>query len=134
MKWIAHTAVTVGLLAAFAVPALALPAKQPNHPHLGATGAAGATGPTGASGPAPKGKAYGYYCRDESKAHVPGKKGTPFSQCVTALAKLNTGKASSPAAACANLSKTHARGQSGTPFSRCVSAGARLLKGEHHHP
>ncbi|MGC9219861.1 MAG: hypothetical protein ACP5H2_00750, partial [Solirubrobacteraceae bacterium] len=29
-------------------------------------------------------KAYGKYCKGESKKHVAGQKGTPFSQCVTA--------------------------------------------------
>ncbi len=30
----------------------------------------------------PKGKAYGYYCKGQSKKHVKGEKGTPFSRCV----------------------------------------------------
>jgi hypothetical protein len=109
--------------------ALARSTKQPSHP---GHGAAGATGATGATGAAPHGKAYGWYCRNESKKHVPGQKGTPFSQCVTAMAKLKNGKSSSPAAACANLSKTHTPGQPGTPYSRCVSAGAKLHQDQHH--
>ena len=111
---------------AFAVaPPLASAAG--NHPGHGHHGATGPTGPTGPSGPAPRGKAYGWYCRNESKQHVPGQKGTPFSQCVTAMAKLRTGKTSSPRTACAALSKKHSPGQSRTPFSRCVSAGDKLL-------
>jgi hypothetical protein len=35
-----------------------------------------------------KAEAYGVYCRGESKQHIKGEKGTPFSQCVTAAAKL----------------------------------------------
>jgi hypothetical protein len=37
----------------------------------------------------PNGKAYGYYCKGFSKKHVKGTKGTPYSRCVTAAAKLN---------------------------------------------
>jgi hypothetical protein len=114
----------------FVSPALALPAKDhPGKP--GATGATGPAGPSGAKGPSSHGKAYGYYCQGQSKRHVAGQKGTPFSQCVTAMAKLATGKADSPEQACAGLSKAHVKGEKGTPFSRCVSAGAKLLKSLH---
>jgi hypothetical protein len=70
--------------------------------------------------------AYGRYCQNQSKRHVPGQKGTPFSQCVTAMAKAAHGQ--SPAAACAGLSKKHVAGQRGTPFSRCVVAAAQLKR------
>jgi hypothetical protein len=73
-----------------------------------------------------KAKAYGVYCQKESKKHVAGQKGTPFSQCVTAMAKLAHGSTKSPVAACATLSKKHIAGQKGTPFSQCVSAAAKL--------
>ncbi len=109
--------------------AFAVSGKQPSHPGHGATGA---TGPTGALD-VPKGKANGWYCRNESKKHVPGQQGTPFSRCVTAMAKLKSGESSSPAAACAELSKRHTPGQPGTPFSRCVAAGAKL-KHDQQHP
>jgi hypothetical protein len=75
-----------------------------------------------------KAKAYGRYCQGESKKHVEGEKGTPFSQCVTAMAKLATGKTTSPRKACKRLSKKHIGGEKGTPFSLCVSAGAKLLR------
>lgn len=94
-----------------------------------------ATTPT----PANNGKAYGRLCQGESKKHVAGQKGTPFSNCVTDMAHLahsststptsqgsGTGK-SNPARACANESKKHVAGQKGTPFSQCVSAAAKLL-------
>ena len=81
----------------------------------------------GATLPA-KAKAYGRYCQNQSKKHVAGQKGTPFSQCVTAMAKLASGKTDSPRAACKTLSHKHVDGQSGTPFSRCVSGGAKLLR------
>jgi hypothetical protein len=87
---------------------------------------AGQPGPD-ASPPA-KAKAYGRHCQDQSKKHVAGQKGTPFSQCVTAMAKHATGTTASPKAACASMSKKHVAGEKGTPFSRCVSAGAKLLK------
>jgi len=85
-----------------------------------------------AKGPPPnaplpaKAKAYGRYCQDQSKKHVAGQKGTPFSQCVTAMAKLATGSTKSPAKACAGLSKKHVSGQKGTPYSQCVVAAAKL--------
>src|ERR1041384_7042244 len=75
-------------------------------------------------------KAYGYYCQNQSKTHVDGQKGTPFSQCVTAMAHLARGQTNSPKAACASMSHKP-DGQGGNPFSRCVSAGAKLLKNNH---
>jgi hypothetical protein len=121
-----------------AIPAIAMPQAQPTHPgrsHKGMTGSHGPTGskgPSGATGPAAGAKAYGYYCQNESKKHVTGREGTPFSQCVTAMAKLKSGKTDSPKAACASLSKAHTAGEQGTPFSRCVSDGAKLLRDQHH--
>jgi|ERR1041385_8413701 len=75
-------------------------------------------------------KAYGFYCQKQSKEHVAGHKGTPFSQCVTAMAHLAHGQTNSPRAACATMSHTP-DGQGGSPFSRCVSSGAKLLKNNH---
>jgi hypothetical protein len=75
-----------------------------------------------------KAKAYGRYCKDQSKKHVEGEKGTRFSQCVTAMAKLATAKTSSPRKACKALDKKHEEGKKGTPFSRCASDGAKLLR------
>jgi hypothetical protein len=75
-----------------------------------------------------KAKAYGRYCKYQSKKHVEDDKGTPFSKCVTAMAKLATGKTSSPRKACKELDKKHEEGEKGTRFSRCVSDGAKLLR------
>jgi hypothetical protein len=75
-----------------------------------------------------KAKAYGRYCQEQSKKHVEGEKGTAFSQCVTAMAKLAKGKAASPKEACKELSKQHVAGEKGTPFSRCVKGAKRLLE------
>jgi hypothetical protein len=72
-------------------------------------------------------KAYGKYCQGESKKHVAGEKGTPFSQCVTAMAKLDSGAASTPTEACKGLSHKHVKGAQGTPFSKCVAGGAKLV-------
>jgi len=70
----------------------------------------------------PKGKAYGYYCRGESKKHVKGQKGTPFSICVRAHKRAANQPNLSPGQACKDLKKQKhvAKGEKGTPFSRCV--------------
>ena len=78
-----------------------------------------------------KAKAYGRHCQDQSKKRsdaAEGTKGTPFSQCVTAMAKLAKGTTDSPRAACKDLSKEHTDGEKGTPYSRCVVEGAKLLR------
>jgi hypothetical protein len=77
-----------------------------------------------------KAKAYGKYCQGESKKRVPGEHGTPFSKCVTAMAKLASGNVDRPRAACKGESKKHVAGQRGTPFSQCVSAAAKLKADE----
>jgi hypothetical protein len=104
------------------------------------------TGTSTGTAPNANAKAYGRLCQGESKKHVAGQKGTPFSKCVTDMAHLahssqgggssQTGTGSqnttNPARACANESKKHVAGQKGTPFSQCVSAAAKLL-GQHNH-
>jgi hypothetical protein len=75
-----------------------------------------------------KANAYGRYCQGESKKHGAGEKGTPFSQCVTAMAKAANNSALSPGQACKGMSKRHVKGEKGTPFSRCVSGAAKLRK------
>ncbi len=114
-------------LAAAAVTLLVAPAAIATPPAgTGGPGASSAAETAPGSG-APRGKAYGWYCRAESRKHVKGEKGTPFSRCVTAMAHLATGKADTPREACAGLSRKHVKGEKGTPFSRCVAAGATLL-------
>jgi hypothetical protein len=78
-----------------------------------------------------KAKAYGVYCRGESKKHVAGEKGTPFSQCVTAMAKAASNGQLTTGKACKGMSKKHVKGEKGTAFSRCVSAAAKLRKHQH---
>ena len=106
---------------ALVVPALAFAAKPPSP----------SNSPAANQYKKPGGHAYGYYCQNQSKTHVAGQKGTPFSQCVTAMAKLDKGTTTSPKVACATLSHKRVAGQKGTPYSRCVVAGAQLLKDKH---
>ena len=124
---LAVLAVVSGLCAA---PALADPPPDHAKSEKPAKGATGAQGPDTKAGPPSGAKAYGRYCATESRKHLAGEKGTPFSRCVTAMAKLGSGKTDSPKAACSGMSKKHTAGEKGTPFSRCVSAGAKLLAGK----
>jgi hypothetical protein len=75
-----------------------------------------------------KAKAYGVYCRGFAKQHVKGQAGTPFSHCVTAMAKAATSQITTARAACKGFSKEHVAGQKGTLFSRCVVAAAQVKK------
>jgi hypothetical protein len=135
MKFQTKIATVIGALALTAAPGMAL-ATQPadpgnghgkaNGPHY--TPAPETPGP-GASLP-DKAKAYGVYCQGYSKKHVAGEKGTPFSQCVTAMAKIANDDSVSPRQACKALSHKHVKGEKGTPFSRCVTAAAKLKQTE----
>lgn len=131
------TAALAAVLALSAAPAFAIPANpgtahMPDNQGTQHIPTKTTPAPTTPVTPGPnasataKGKAYGKYCADQSKKHVAGQKGTPFSQCVTAMAKIATGKTSNPTTACKTESKKHVAGQKGTPFSRCVSAAAKL--------
>src|SRR5579862_9916466 len=98
--------------------------------HTGPTGETGETGPTGQTGPAGPpswAKAYGFRCQAEpgspDRTRSAGQSGTAFSQCVTAMAKLASGKSKSPEAACRKLSKRPLSGHRPSPFRLCVSAG-----------
>jgi hypothetical protein len=96
------TAALAAVLALSAVPALAAPPSDPgtsNVPANPGTTHKPTTTPTTPLTPGPdasaaaKGKAYGKYCQGESKKHVKGEKGTPFSRCVSAAAKLKAAQA-----------------------------------------
>lgn len=98
-----------------------------------ATGAALALAatPALAQGPPPSAThAYGKFCQNQSKKHVAGQKGTPFSQCVTALAKADKNASVTAREACKALSKKHVADQKGTPFSKCVVGVAQLRKSQ----
>jgi hypothetical protein len=131
MKLQAKFAIVLGALALAAAPAMAL-ASQPTNPGQGNgpnyTPAPKTPGP-GATLPE-KAKAYGVYCQGQSKKHVAGEKGTPFSQCVTAMAKAATHEQLTAKQACKGMSKEHVKGAKGTPFSRCVVAAAKLKQEE----
>lgn len=79
---------------------------------------------------APKGHAYGYYCRGQSKKHVKGEKGTAFSRCVKAMAQADKNPNLNPKKACHALSKKHVKGQKGTPFSQCVKGVNQMRQEE----
>ena len=66
-------------------------------------------------GKAPKGKAYGYWCRGESKKHVKGQKGTAFSRCVKAMAKAAQNDNLPPGQACKGLSTKHKKARRARP-------------------
>ena len=125
MRKLRHTIVAVACGAALFTAGVAL-ASNPNHPNNGNVTTTGTTttATTSTSTVPSQAKAYGFYCQNQSKVHVAGQKGTPFSQCVTAMAKAAHG--ASPKAACAAVSKKHVAGQKGTPFSLCLSAAAKL--------
>jgi hypothetical protein len=138
----------IGLAAASVMlmtsPAWALPSNVPSNsgtahmpsglPHSGTDNPGTATSERTTPGPnaslPAKARAYGRQCQGESRKHVAGTPGTPFSQCVTALAKLANGSTTNPRTACVTESRKHVAGTPGTPFSRCVSAGAQLLRDE----
>jgi hypothetical protein len=121
-----------GVLALSVVPAMALASAPVNqgteHNHPQSNG----SGPNYTTSPPPQAKAYGHYCSEQgaSKKHVKGQKGTPFSQCVTALAHAAHNPNLSTTQACKALSKKHVKGQKGTPFSQCVVAAAHLRRDE----
>lgn len=121
----------IGALALGVSPAMTLagPSSQgAAHGHKGTeySPAPETPGP-GASLPE-KAKAYGHFCQGESKRHVAGQRGTPFSQCVTAMAKAARNEKLTARQACKGLSKNHVKGEKGTPFSRCVVAAAKLRR------
>ena len=116
-----HRLATVaGVLALAVAPAAALGSGRPTDP--GSQGKANRPATSGT--PSSQAKAYGKYCQNQSKKHVAGQKGTPFSQCVVAMA--HAAKGTSPKASCNAMSRKHVAGQSGTPFSKCVTAAAKL--------
>jgi len=130
-RWFIPAAVSAALSIACMAPASSIGAGQgAEHRASGTTTNPSSTHSPSTPGPhatlPAKAKAYGVYCRSESKKHVAGQKGTPFSQCVTAMAKLASGTTTNPAKACATESKKHVAGTHGTPYSQCVSAAAKL--------
>lgn len=127
MRRTSITATIATGLALIAAPAFAAPATMPANSQGSQHTASAKSGKPGPNASADaKRKAYGRYCKDESRKHVEGEKGTAFSRCVTAMAKLTKDETLSPRKACAGQSKKHVKGEKGTAFSRCVRAGAKL--------
>ncbi len=77
-----------------------------------------------------KAKAYGKYCKGQSKKHVRGEKGTAFSQCVRAMARADRNDGVTARKACKQLSRKHVRGEKGTAFSRCIVGVAKMRKND----
>jgi hypothetical protein len=115
MKLTSRLAVAAGILAMGCLPEVAL-------------GAAGGHSRSSNSGQSSQAKAYGKLCQTESRKHVAGTPGTPFSKCVTDMAHIANGSTTNPAKACQNESKKHVAGTPGTPYSACVSGAKKLLK------
>ena len=129
MKLRMKIAMVLGALALAVAPAMALATQStnPGQDHGPQYTPAPETPGPGASLPE-KAKAYGVYCQGQSKKHVAGTPGTPFSQCVTAMAKAANDDRTTAREACKGMSKKHVKGEKGTPFSRCVTAAAKLKK------
>lgn len=133
MKLQTKIAVVLGALTLATAPAMALANPPAGHGNGNGNGpkytpAPDTPGPS--AGLPEKAKAYGVYCQGQSKKHVAGEKGTPFSQCVTAMARAARNEKLSPGQACKAMSHKHVKGEKGTPFSRCVNAAAKLRKAQ----
>jgi hypothetical protein len=141
MKLQIKIAVVTGILALSASPA-ALAGGKPegvppsgkgdSHAHEGGgpTYTPGEPTPGPKAGLPAKAKAYGRYCKGESKEHVKGEKGTAFSRCVTNMAQAATHANMAPGRACKGESKQHVKGKKGTAFSNCVKAVNDLRREE----
>jgi hypothetical protein len=114
-------AVVLGLVPAVALahgPGGGNSQNAPGHTRTGGSG----TSTNGTT----NGSAYGRLCQAESKKHVAGQSGTPFSTCVKDLAQAAKSSHPNPHQVCVNESKKHVAGMKGTPYSQCVVAAAKL--------
>ena len=133
MKLTRNIALVMATLAFGAAPAVAIASgnsKSANAPgHTKTT----KTKPATTSNTSSSTKAYGRYCQNMSKTRVSGTtlKGTPFSQCVIAMAQLAKSSKTTPKTACAGMSKKHVQGVKQTVFSKCVSDAAKLRASTH---
>ncbi len=75
-----------------------------------------------------KTQAYGFYCTGFAKKHVAGQPGTPYTQCLTAMAKVATIRTTTAQRACATFAKKRAAGQKASPFAQCVVAAAKVKR------
>jgi hypothetical protein len=101
------------------------PAQQPAQAPVGGA-------PPQVPGPAAsadaKRRAYGRYCKGQSRKRARGERRSAYTRCVTAMAKLASGRAKSPRGACKGLSTKRTGRQARSPFRRCVAAGRQLLR------
>jgi hypothetical protein len=122
------TTTLIGILGGINVPQINVPdGTDPNATTQTQTGTNTTPAPTQPAAQPPTTHALGFYCKGQSKRHVHGQKGTPFSQCVSAMAKLKKGTATSASAACKGLSHRHVNGAKSTPYALCVQGGKKLL-------
>jgi hypothetical protein len=138
MKLQVKIALVTGALALGASPA-ALAAGKPDGVPPENHGAPNGKGPTSApSSPTPgpkaglptKAKAYGRYCRTESRKREAGEKGTAFSRCVTNMAQAANREHMAPGRVCKGESRKREAGEKDTAFSRCVRDVAHLRRTE----
>jgi hypothetical protein len=134
MKLRTKLAMALGVLSLGFLPTMAgavsyVPDYQPDKPPKGNPDKPPNGNPDKPSqGSAPKGKAYGFFCKGQSKKHVKGEKGTAFSRCVKAMAQADKNENLNAKKACKALSKKHVKGQQGTPFSQCVKGVNQMRK------
>jgi hypothetical protein len=129
--------ITGALVMAFAPAAMAAGQPEGDPPYgANAQGNGPIYAPEDPPTPGPKAglpeqaKAYGRYCKGESKKHVKGEKGTPFSNCVKNMRELADHPNMSNSRACRDQTRKHVKGEKGTAFSRCVKAAAKLRHDE----
>ena len=137
MRLLTKIALVTGALALAIGPAAFAAGKPEGDPPYGS--AHGHNGPNynpAEPTPGPKAglpeqaKAYGRYCKGESKTHEKGEKGTAFSRCVRQMAQAANHEHMAPGRVCKEESRKHEKGVPGTPFSRCVKNVAQLRKHE----
>jgi len=72
--------------------------------------------------------AYGTRCATVGKRKQARVKGSEFAKCLDAMARLGSGRTSSPLVACRSLSAKAAKRRSRSPRARCMAAGAKVLR------
>ena len=95
MKLTRNIAVAFAALAFGAVPAVAIghgkSSSAPGHTKTTTGKTTTTTSSTSSTSSTTSTNAFGRYCQGESKKHVAGSKGTPYSECVAAAAKMKAG-------------------------------------------
>jgi hypothetical protein len=72
--------------------------------------------------------AYGTRCTAVGKRSQARVKGSEFAKCLDAMARLGSGRTSSPLVACRSLSAKAAKRRTQSPRARCMAAGAKVLR------